>query len=145
MSWDQAVKRWGGLPTARSSVIRLLKTDDGAVLQALSAESATSVVGEDARQDAAERAVSFREHAVGMLQEGWAGDAAARDALLQVVHDPSPRVRTQVAAALIFKWSDDEEARRAIDRLAQDPDESVQMIVNVELRWPSLRNAPPAP
>ncbi|MFI9616717.1 HEAT repeat domain-containing protein [Streptomyces sp. NPDC052023] len=141
LAQKQAVERWGGLETARDSVIRLSETNDMAVLQALSVEPAIPADG----KDAAERAVHFRAHAVDMLQEGWAGDTVARGALLQLARDPSPHVRTKSGAALIFRWSDDDTARRAIDQLAQDPDEDVRMIINVELRWPEQRNAPPAP
>ncbi|MFC8819001.1 HEAT repeat domain-containing protein [Streptomyces rochei] len=142
LAGKEVVKRWGGQPMALSSVICMAETDDATVLQALSVESTGD---QDAREDAAERAIHFRAHTVDMLNDGWAGDIVARDALLQLARDPSPHVRIATGAALIFKWSGDDTASRAIDQLAQDPDENVRMIINVELRWPELRSAPPAP
>ncbi|MEU9157311.1 HEAT repeat domain-containing protein [Streptomyces sp. NPDC048417] len=145
---------WHGDPGARDSVIRLSETDDAAVLNALSTGPYADVLhalsadpdapdpGPGPQQDAAARAAHFRAHAVDMLQEGWAGDAVARDAVLQRVDDPSPHVRTRAGVALYGGWREDDAARRALDTLAQDHDEEVRGTITIELRWEEQNGTP---
>jgi hypothetical protein len=145
MALDLVVERWRGHRVALRALIGMSETDDTAVLQALSAESATPMVSQDARWDAAQRATWFRAGAVRRLQAGWAGDAVARDAVLRRTYDPDPYVRAGAGEALVSGWSGDEAAQDAISRLAQDDNEHVQMSVTLRSRRVEQGDAPPAP
>ncbi|WP_417159206.1 HEAT repeat domain-containing protein [Streptomyces gilvifuscus] len=115
----------------RSKVRRVSETDEKSVREAWSADRSALAAIEADGHEAAECAALFRIRAVAMLSQGWAGDTAARDAVLRRAQDPDPRVRAAAGRALTSGWQDDDAARHALDRLAQDADEDVRFMI----RW----------